>query len=185
MRPSGEIIKDWPMPLDKARKFCPITTWKLIREIDNIAADEFEEITVCIEQLLTLPSDRNQLELMAADLEKSSQKGIHDHEAFDRLHKQLKRKDGILGIKTQSVNWGVLVGQFVAQGWRYITVMPRVWQGLVWQSGEKRPTAKLRSYDTAKKLFPGLELETLRGRIKDGLIDAALIAEYARRTLKL
>jgi len=185
MRPNGEIIKDWPMPLDKAKKFCPRETLKLLKEIDNIAANEFEEIFVCIEQLLTLPSDRNQLEVMVSDIEAKSKDGKHDQDAFDRLNKQLKRKDGILGIKTQSVNWGILIGQFVALGWRYVTVAPRTWQNAVWQSGEKRPTAKLKSYDTAKKLFPHINLETKRGKIKDGLIDSLLIGEYARRTFKL
>jgi len=172
------------MPLDKAKKFCPRETWKLLTEIDLIAADQFEDITVCIEQLLTLPSDRNQLELMVNDIEAKSKDGKHDQDAFDRLNKQLKRKDGILGIRTQSVNFGILVGQFVAQGWRYITVMPRIWQAEIKPFSEPRPTAKLRSYDAAKKLYPNLTLETKRGKIIDGLVDALGIGYYARQKLK-
>ena len=179
----GKIVNDWKMPLDKAKKFCPRLTWKLLKEIDDIAANDFEEISVCIEQLLTLPSDRNQLELMVNDIEAKSKDGKHDQDAFDRLNKQLKRKDGILGIRTQSVNFGILVGQFVALGWRYITVMPRVWQAEIKSFSEPRPTAKLRSYDAAKKLYPNVNLETKRGKIIDGLVDALLIGYYARLKL--
>ena len=176
----GKIIGSWKMPLNKVNKFCPIETWKLFCEIDNIAANDFEEIFVCIEGLLCLPSDANQVTKLVQEIEKNPTK-----ELFEQTYKQLRMSDGRVGVATQNKNFGILIGQIVAKGWRYITPSPRQWMSQM-HNGIPGATTKIRSYNLCRSLWPDEDFTVgKRQGFNDGKCDASIIAEYARRTFKL
>jgi len=148
----SKILGSWKMPLDKNRKFCPIETWKLICEIDNIAANDFEDVVVCLEGLLSLPSDTMKVTNLVKELEaitKQNDKQVSMPEIqnlFDCLYQELRRCDGRVGTKTMATNWGVLRGQIVAKGWKCFTPSPRQWQAEIYR-GIQGPTAKIRGYN--------------------------------------
>ena len=181
MDTESNILGSWKMPLNKLRKFCPIETWKLLCHIDNIAADQFEDVTVCIEGLLTLPSDANHVTRLLQQIEKTP-----TPELFEQTYKQLKRVDGRCGVATQNKNWGMLVGQIVAKGWRYLTPSPRQWMSVM-HAGATGATTKIRSYNMCRSLWPNEDLVVNKrnGGFDDNKCDALLISEYARRTFKL
>jgi hypothetical protein len=88
---------------------------------------------------------------------------------------------------TCGVNWGRLDALLTALGLRYDTPTPQQWKrklGLPKRPAKERQQAKLDAVELAGNLFPSLELTPGRKTTPhDGLADAALIAEYARRTL--
>jgi len=88
---------------------------------------------------------------------------------------------------TCGVNWGRLDGLLTALGIRYDTPTPQQWKrklGLPKRPAKERQQAKLDAVELAGNLFPSLELSPGKKTTPhDGLADAALIAEYARRTL--
>ena len=89
---------------------------------------------------------------------------------------------------TTGVNWGRIDALFVALGVRYETPTPQQWKrslGLPKRSGKERAQGKLDAVEAVTRLFP--EMNLMPGRRTtphDGLADAALIAEYARRRLR-
>lgn len=88
---------------------------------------------------------------------------------------------------TSGVNWGRIDALFVALGVRYETPTPQQWKrvlGLPKRSGKERAQGKVDAVEMVKRLFPGIDLTPGRRTTPhDGLADAALIAEYARRKL--
>ena len=88
---------------------------------------------------------------------------------------------------TSGVNWGRLDALLTALGIRYDTPTPQQWKrklGLPKRPARERQQAKLDAVELASHLFPSLELTPGKKTTPhDGLADAALIAEYARRTL--
>jgi len=172
----GQSVSTWKMPLDKARKFCPIETWKLIKEIDLIAADQFEDVVCCIEGLLSLPSDTAKITLLIKMVEKNP-----TPELFENLYIELKKTDGRVGTKTMGVNFGILIGQIAAVGWRYIVSSPRSWQSII-HKGIQGPTAKIRSYNFVKSIFQDVDVSKRSGGFDDGKTDALCIAEFCRRS---
>lgn len=174
-----EVIQTWKMPLDKARKFCPIETWKVLREIDNIAADRFDSVSCCIEGLLSLPSDTNKITLMIKMVEKNP-----TPELFENLYQELKKTDGRVGSVTMGKNFGILIGQIAALGWKYVITPPRSWQAIVHQ-GITGPTAKIRSYNFVKTIFPEIDVSKRGGGFDNDLCDALCIAYYCRKKLSV
>jgi len=175
----SKILGSWKMPLDKNRKFCPIETWKLICEIDNISANDFEDITVCLEGLLSLPSDTNKITLLIKMVEKDP-----TPELFENLYKELKKTDGRISTKTMSINWGILRGQFVAKGWKCFTPSPRQWQADVYR-GIPGANAKIRGYNFCRSKWPDEDLtEGKRQGFNNGKTDAMCLNEYLRRQLR-
>jgi len=172
----SNIIGSWPMPIDKNRKFCAIETWKLLKQIDDIAANEFEEIVCCLEGLLSLPSDTMKVTQLIKQIEENPSKQL-----FDDVYKELKKTDGRVGTKTMATNWGVLRGQIVALGWRNFTPSPRSWQAVI-HKGQSGATAKIRGYNFCRSLWPDEDLSTGKRRgFNDNKTDSLCIAEYIRR----
>lgn len=70
-----------------------------------------------------------------------------------------------------------------ARHWRWQRVTPQAWQRVI-LPGCKPGESKPRALAAVRALWPGVRfLATERSRVPDvGLIDAALIAEFARRT---
>jgi|ETNvirnome_2_300_1030623.scaffolds.fasta_scaffold00357_16 crossover junction endodeoxyribonuclease RuvC len=88
---------------------------------------------------------------------------------------------------TTGVNWGRIDALFVSLGIRYETPTPQQWKrtlGLPKRSGKERAQGKLDAVEMVKRLFPDMNLMPgKRTTPHDGLADAVLIAEYARRKL--
>lgn len=95
--------------------------------------------------------------------------------------------EGVKSTLTAGTNWGFLKGMLVAIGARYIEPTPQSWKktlGLPKRSGKERKKGKEDAVVLATQLFPGINLTPGRKRVPhDGMADAVLIAEYARRTL--
>jgi hypothetical protein len=95
--------------------------------------------------------------------------------------------EGVKSTLTAGTNWGFLKGMLVAIGARYVEPTPQSWKkalGLPKRSGKERKKGKEDAVVLATQLFPGINLTPGRKRVPhDGMADAVLIAEYARRTL--
>jgi crossover junction endodeoxyribonuclease RuvC len=95
--------------------------------------------------------------------------------------------EGVKSTLTAGTNWGFLKGMLVAIGARYVEPTPQTWKktlSLPKRSGADRKKGKEDAAVLAAQLFPGIDLTPGRKRIPhDGMADAVLIAEYARRTL--
>jgi len=176
---NGEVIQTWKMPLDKTRKFCPIETWKLLREIDNIAADQFDSVACCIEGLLSLPSDTAKIKTLFESYEILPRTCI-----AEKIKVELSKTDGRVGSVTMGKNFGILIGQIAALGWKYVITPPRSWQSIVHQ-GITGPTAKIRSYNFVKTIFPEIDVSKRGGGFDDGVTDALCIAYYCRKKLSV
>ena len=89
---------------------------------------------------------------------------------------------------------GVKEAMMVALDYDYRLIPPKKWQNLVWKdedvvyettkAGKKKKDTKATSLKAAQRLFPAVDF-TRSARAKkphDGIVDAALMAEYARLT---
>lgn len=111
----------------------------------------------------------------------------------ERLHPlpgKFRRKGGA------EVAGGGTIANFnrgLAQGWTWmlaayriphVLVLPQVWQRALMAAWDEKADPKTRSTGMAKRLWPGVSLKrTPRSRTDDdGLAEALLLAEYARRT---
>ena len=99
----------------------------------------------------------------------------------------VRPKEGIRSALTTGMNWGFLKGMLVAVGARHQEPTPQQWKkslGLPKRPGAERKKAKQDAVVLATQLFPGINLKPGKTRVPhDGMADAVLIAEYARRTL--
>mgnify|MGYP001287182844 CR=1 FL=1 len=88
---------------------------------------------------------------------------------------------------TCGVNWGRLDALLVALGIRYVVPTPQQWKrslSLPKRSAKERDQGKVDAVELVRCLFPDMDLTPgKRTTPHDGLADAVLIAEYARRTL--
>ena len=176
----SNVIGSWPMPLDKRRKFDPRGVWDLFQKIEGIAVEQFEDVTVGLEGLLSLPSDTNRTKLL---LDKYAEN--HSKETLAEIYKNLKRTDGRKGSVTMGSNHGALIGCLCAMGWKYVIPSPRSWQSVMWKCCSSKGPAKMKSYEVAQMLWPKEDLCTgKRQGFNDGKVDALCVAEYTRRLLK-
>jgi len=176
---NSDVIETRKMPLDRARKFCPIETWKLLKEIDNIAADRFDNVSCCIEGLLSLPSDTAKIKTLFKSYEILPRTCI-----AEKIKVELSKTDGRVGSVTMGKNFGILIGQIAAMGWKYVVISPRSWQAIVHQ-GITGPTAKIRSYNFVKSIFPDVDVSKRGGGFDDGITDALCIAYYCLKKLSV
>lgn len=88
--------------------------------------------------------------------------------------------NGVVSMFSFGRNVGILIGTLHAEGVPVHEIRPKEWQTICVKN---KPTPKSRALATARKLWPGQAfLATKRSKIPhDGMIDAALIAEYGRR----
>ena len=95
--------------------------------------------------------------------------------------------EGVKSTLTAGTIWGFLKGMLVAIGARYVEPTPQAWKkavGLPKRTGKERKQGKEDAIVLATQLFPGINLTPGKKRVPhDGMADAVLIAEYARRTL--
>lgn len=90
------------------------------------------------------------------------------------------------GTLTMGMNWGRLQAALELSDAEYVVVTPQTWRrGLGIPQGSTRDQCKEGALDMARTQFPDLDLLPGTRRIKphDGLVDAVLLAQYARKTL--
>lgn len=92
---------------------------------------------------------------------------------------------GVTSMFSFGYTCGAIEAGVAAMGWRYNMVRPQTWQKVLHEGVDKsRFDAKQRSLIVAQRLFPKENWIPPRGKKPhDGLIDAALICEYGRRTV--
>lgn len=99
----------------------------------------------------------------------------------------VRPKEGVRSVLTIGTNWGFLKGMLVAIGAKHEEPTPQQWKkalGLPKRAGAERKKGKEDAAVLATQLFPGINLTPGRRSVPhDGMADAVLIAEYARRTL--
>jgi len=105
-----------------------------------------------------------------------------DHTYLEQVHAMHKCSAGAT-FKFGRV-FGVLEGMLAALEMPYTLIQPKKWQKPI-HEGCEADTAKGRSLNAAARMFPMHDfLPTARCyKPHDGMIDAALIAEYGRRCL--
>lgn len=88
---------------------------------------------------------------------------------------------GVVSMFHFGVEYGHVLGMLDALQIPYQTVPPRTWKKAFSLTGDKE-----KSIETAKRLFPGVNLKRTERCKKehDGMAEALLMAEYARRILK-
>lgn len=88
---------------------------------------------------------------------------------------------GVVSMFSFGTGWGRIMGVLDALRIPYELVRPQKWKRAFSVTGDKNS-----SIAVAKRLFPGIDLRrTDRSRKDDdGLAEALLMAEYARRTLR-
>lgn len=92
-------------------------------------------------------------------------------------------KNGCIAHFRLGEAYGIVVGLVLANGIPLVEVRPQKWQQAMHQGVPKYDNAKLRSKSAFSLLFPGVDARrTAKCTVPhDGLVDAALIAEYGRR----
>jgi len=175
----SELVWHRPMPLVKG-KFCAHAVWQLLCDLDDFAADQFEDIVIGIESPLSLPSDVNKVTLLIKMVEKNP-----TPELFENLYKELKKTDGRKGTLSMGTNYGIIKGQVVAKGWKHQFIPPRTWMKILHENTQGNLPAKMRSMQAAKALWPAQSFIPAGCRKESSdWIDSILIAEYTRRQLR-
>jgi hypothetical protein len=103
------------------------------------------------------------------------------HAIFERVHAMPGQ--GVSSMFTFGHNVGMVEGILRAFGVPYSTVTPQTWQKEIHAGIDKKLDPKERSRQAAVRLFPHSDFRK-SDRCKkahDGIVDAVLIAEYARR----
>ena len=175
----GELVWYRPMPLEKNK-----LDWhglkSLIDDLDDFATQQFETVVIGIEKPLSLPSDTGKIKKLF-----ESYVYMPRFCMADMISAELKKTDGRVGTLTTGTNYGILLGLVLAKGWKYQVIPPRTWQKKLHENTDFKYAAKIRSAQAAHALWPGQDFKV--GRMKkehDGFIDAILIAEYCRRSLR-
>lgn len=104
------------------------------------------------------------------------------------LHVCLESVHSIFGVGAKSnfnfgVNVGMLLGLLKAYKISFSQVPPKTWQKEMWVGVEKQEDNKKTSLSAVTRLYPDVELyATPRSKkAHDGIVDALLIATYAKR----
>ena len=92
---------------------------------------------------------------------------------------------GVTSMFSFGYTCGAIEAGVISMGWRYSLVRPQTWQKALHEGVDKsRFDSKQRSLIVAQRLFPGENWIPPRGKKPhDGLIDAALLCEYGRRSI--
>ena len=207
MSSAGEILYTAEMPVDGAG-ICPIGVARVYTDLAAIVPWG-ETPTVVIEKIFTRPTDAVSVEMVKAGhklAESVSQLLVavdggyttQDHyealrgdfEAYTPHLGHIPRADGRVGNLNYAKGAGMLFMGAV-WGWPIQEVSPRTWQARMFVGIDQKLPAKEKSMVVAKRSWPDLwdkdHEHTVRpGKKKkahDGLVDALLMAEWARRAL--
>jgi len=171
------------MPLT-GNKICPYGIWTLIKVLRLRAAEQGRKLIFGIEKVFTMPSDKRSSELILAL--RSEVDVVKVNGILDDLEKVLKRSDGRVGILSYGIGYGYLVQAAAITGCRTEVFNPRTWQAEMHKGSDAALKAKERSMQVFKRLWDEKYLFMEGSKAKkppDGLVDAALIAEYTRRLI--
>lgn len=101
---------------------------------------------------------------------------------------QAMKKQGVTSMFNYGRTCGLIEGVIVGNGWPYVLMPPQTWQkemfvGTPAMRGKTKVKPKERALIAATRLWPDEDWRKSERATKphDGIIDAALIAEYARR----
>jgi len=96
-------------------------------------------------------------------------------------------KDGKQGAFSYGQHFGEIIGILTAIKAKYILVPPKAWQKVMFVGSETDLKPKQRSLVISDRLFPKQNFLASQRCKKPhmGMIEAALIAEYGRRTLTI
>ena len=94
---------------------------------------------------------------------------------------QAMPKQGVSSMFSLGTGYGIMQGVLAALGISYQIAHPRRWQSAL--CGDLPGTTKERALAACKRLFPEIDLRATERARKPhkGIVDALLIAEYARR----
>jgi hypothetical protein len=103
------------------------------------------------------------------------------HAVFERVHAMPGQ--GVSSMFTFGHNVGMIEGILKAYGVPYSKVTPQSWQKEIHVGIDKKLDPKERSRRAAAQLFPHSDFRKSERckKAHDGIVDAVLIAEYARR----
>ena len=123
------------------------------------------------------------------DLQRLAQllQGFKEHTDVALLEKvSAMPKQGVSSTFKFGRVYGAVEGMLVALGIPYQLVTPQTWMKVMHQGVEADLDSKARSQLAFKRLFPKVDLLTGTRRKKphEGIVEALLIAEYGRRTLR-
>jgi hypothetical protein len=142
--------------------------------------------TVCVSRQ-PMPTLKNGLGREVLDLQAISKifaeiKACNAFVAIEQLQPMPMDKGGTLANYARGRSLGVLEALCVAHGLPYQLIRPQTWQKQM-LAGVEGTDTKARSIIAAQRLFPDVNLKrTERSKkLDDGIADALLIAEYARR----
>lgn len=93
-------------------------------------------------------------------------------------------KNGVTGMFNFGRNYGIILGMLVANRVKIIDVRPQDWMKTIHLEYNVKVPPKERNLVAFKKIFPNIDARrTVRCKGPDlGLVDAALIAEFGRRS---
>ena len=94
-------------------------------------------------------------------------------------------KQGVASTFTIGKNYGLLLGACNALGFPLQVVRPQQWQKVMLQGAPQRIGTKSAAAIVAQRLWPTLNFKATPKckNAHDGIVDAALIAEYGRRAI--
>lgn len=122
----------------------------------------------------------------------------HDEEVWDifmALHKpkiehimiekcQAMPQNGAVSMFNFGNRYGAIRGMVIALKCPFTLVRPTGWQKTMFAGSDAKESPKARAYSIARKIFPKENFVLPRCRKPhDGVIDAALIAEFCRRRM--
>jgi len=100
-------------------------------------------------------------------------------------HAQSFRGQGIVSTFNYARDFGIIVGILTATKLPFTLVKPQLWQKTMFVGTSPGVDPKVRAFQVASRLWPSISF--LPGpkskKPHDGMVDAALIAEYGRRVL--
>jgi len=112
------------------------------------------------------------------------------HEIFHAVIENVHAIQGRVGNSSNfnfGLGKGILMGLVSGLNIPFTLVNPKAWQKETWEGVTKQSDNKKTSLLAAKRLFPEETfLATSRSRVPhDGIVDAVLMAEYARRKFNI
>lgn len=88
------------------------------------------------------------------------------------------------GLRSMTYSFAVIKTLAIVHGIRFDTAMARKWQSTFWKKPPGKYDTKAAALGAAESIWPGQDWRRTERSKKafDGFVDAALIAEYARRS---
>ena len=183
----GSVLGSWKMPLagSGAGSICPYGIWEVLKAIRLEALKLDAQCVFGVEKVFTMPSDVESI-LGAVKAAREATDLVHINGHLDTIENLSRKKDGRVGILNYGIGYGYLLGQIAVLGYPLLVYSPRTWQKLMWEGTDHKLKSKDRSFQAASRLFPVEHLRAAgqRKQFHDGIVDAALIAEYCRRSYK-